>query len=108
MNYSHGNHPNLYDRIMKGREHETMGDYRYRPAGEMQEGDGFHWDGRSYVVSSRREHKHGITFISRPRANFVNHELVSRLQFGVPGITLDEPEEHAHTFDPHQVVPIRD
>ena len=100
-------HPNAFDRVMEGREHSTRGDYAWRKAGGMRQGDGYWHENKSWVVTGRREHDKGVTFVAEPRNTMVNREIVSTMQFGVPGITLDEQEEVAHTFHPDQVVPVR-
>jgi len=101
-------HPNLFDRIMTGRPHETRGDYTWRRAERLIPGDGYWHDEQSWVVKSRRDHERGLTVVSQPRRSYVDQEVVSRLQFGVAGISLEDASEVAHTFHPQQVVPIRD
>ena len=103
-------HPNVYDRIMAGKEvnePDVPAQHFWRAAGQMREGEGFSHEGRSWVVTGRREHERGVTFTAQPRAGFVGHHVISRLQFGTPGMTLEDEGERAFTFHPGQVVPVR-
>jgi hypothetical protein len=78
-----------------------------RPVSEMAQGEGFHHEGQSWVAKSIRSHDRGITVVAEPRAGFVGRNVVSQLQFGVKGITTEDTNERAFTFQPDQQIPFR-
>ena len=100
-------HPDPFDRSALGQEHETMGDYKYRRAGEVIPGDAVFLRNESKVVTGVRHHDRGVTVTTQSRTHHVEKNVISRMQFGVPGITMEEPNDEAHTFHPEQVVPVR-
>lgn len=107
-------HPNLFDRITKGREVEEYGtpaQHYHTPAGDLIQGDGFFHEGKSWVVRDIRDHEVWDqpvrTITAEPRAGSVGRHVISRLQFGVPDITLEDTEQQKFMFHRDQVIPRR-
>ena len=98
----------------EGNEHAEAGGHYYKKAHTLREGDGVYLGARnernhpaSHVVRAVRHTPEETTITAEPRAGFVGREVVSRLQFGSPGITTEDQGVTRHTFHPEQLVPVR-
>ena len=112
MSYTedYGNHPNLFDRLMRGREvgvHDVPMQHEWRYSNELRQGDGIFNEGRSWVVKAVNSHDKGVTAVVEPRAGAVGRSVISQMQFGVQGLTLEDTEEKAFTFPHGKVLPVR-
>jgi hypothetical protein len=103
-------HPNVFDRITRGKEVMTGGvpaQHFYTPASDLIPGDAFFHQGQSWNVKDIRDHAKGRTFVVEPRRGMVGRTVMSQLQFGTEGITLEDTAEQAFTFHPGQNIPRR-
>jgi hypothetical protein len=102
-----GNNPNVFDKIVQGSLHQSRADYRYGRAGDLVQGDGYYADHQAWVAHKVSREGDAVHVVAEPRQHFVQKAVVSTLQFGSPGITLEPDTRALHVFHHRQAVPVR-
>ena len=94
-----------------GSLHPTRADYQYAHIGDMALGDDFYDDDTetAYNINSAAlsESENHLTVFARPRRGMVGQEVISRLQFGTPGITTEDTEDKIFRYHVDDIVPRR-
>ena len=81
--------------------------HTWEEASSLIQGDGIYHKGASWVVKDIRDHDRGRTVVVEPRKGHVGRTVMSQMQFGTEGLTMEDTDEQAFTFPPGHVIPRR-
>lgn len=94
-----------------GQLHPTRASYEYARVGDFAQGDAFldEASGTAYIAQSGAlsQSENHLTVFARPRKGHVASEVISRMQFGTPGITTEDTDEQVFRFGVNDVIPRR-
>jgi hypothetical protein len=101
------NSPHWDRKAQEGKEVMDPGfpaQHTWSTARDLIQGDGFFHQGQSWVVKDLRDHNLGRTVVVEPRKGMVGRTVMSQMQFGTPGITMEDTDERAFTFHPDEMI----